>query len=55
MGEWDSLVGPRLLIQALKDNLAMKPEAACNLVCLETGSAKIHSYRPVRGEFAAAH
>lgn len=52
MGEHDFLVGPQLLIQALKDKLAAMPEAACNLVCLETGLAGISAYRPVRGELA---
>ena len=52
MGEHDFLVGPQLLIQALKDKLAAMPEAACNLVCLETGSAGISACRLVRGELA---
>ena len=52
MGERDLLVGPSSLVQVLKNKLAMVPQATCNLVCLETGSAGISAYRPVRGELA---
>ena len=50
MGKDDVLVGRELSIQTLKHKLAALPEAVSNLLQLETGSAGIRAFRPVRGE-----
>ena len=50
MGQDDVLVGREQCIKALKHKLAALPEAVSNLSQLETGSAGIKAFRPVRGE-----